>query len=45
MDIDCDLDKELHYWDILEEGHHMVIINMVKHNLMEDLTKEGMPNL
>lgn len=23
----------------------MVIINMVKHNLMEDLTKEGMPNL
>ena len=44
MDIDCNLAKELHCVDILKEVGHMVIINMVKHNLMKDLIMEGMLN-
>ena len=44
VDIDCGLDKELHCVDKLEESDHMVVINMVKHNLMEHLIIEGIVN-
>ena len=43
MDIDCNHAKVLHYLGTLEEVHRMVIINMVVHNLMDDLIiEEGM---